>query len=128
MTTQTMNAPQAAAPAEIQAEAQILVQSGDLEGNRWSDLRSDMVQVLVGLANKLGFTMIPDENLLKLGFPIEDESRFDDGTLDTDFEESAIEALLKMQAQGVKFAGIAARFAHNLQVRNHEPLQTDAAS
>lgn len=124
--TQTMTAPQApqAAPAEIQGEAQILVQSGDLEGNRWSDLRSDLVQVIVGLANKLGFTMIPDENLLKLGFPIEDESRFDDGTLDSDFEESAIEALLKMQRDGVKFANIAARFAHNLQIRNHEPLET----
>ncbi len=123
--TQTMMAPQQAAPAEVQGEPQILVQSGDLEGNRWSDLRSDLVQVVVGLANKLGFNCIPDENLLKLGFPVEDDSRFDDGTLDTDFEESAIEGLLKMQRDGVKFANIAARFAHNLQVRNHEPLQTE---
>ncbi len=120
-----MMAPQQAAPAEVQGEPQILVQSGDLEGNRWSDLRSDLVQVVVGLANKLGFNCIPDENLLKLGFPVEDDSRFDDGTLDTDFEESAIEGLLKMQRDGVKFANIAARFAHNLQVRNHEPLQTE---
>jgi len=129
--TQTMTAPlQApqAAPAEIQAEAPIIIQSGDLEGNRWSDLRSDLVQVVAGLANKLGFNMLPDENLLKLGFPIEDDSRFDNGLLDTDFEESSIEALLKMQKDGVKFANIAARFAHNLQIRNHEPIQVDSES
>lgn len=109
----------------IQPDPQIVVQSGDLDEARWSDLRSDLVQVLGGLCTKLGFNMIPDENLLKMGFPVEDNSRYDDGRLDMDFEESSIEALLKMQREGMKFASIAARFAHNLQIRNHEPLQVD---
>lgn len=120
--TQTL--PQAPAQ-QIPAEAQIIVQSGDLEGARWSDLRSDMVSTITGIASKLGFTMIPNEQLLEMGFPVEDESRFDDGTLDLDFEESSIEALIKMQKDGLKFAETCGRFAHNLQIRNHEPLQTD---
>lgn len=113
--------------AGVQPDQQIYVQTGDLDESRWSDLRSDLVQVLAGLCSKLGFNMIADENLLKMGFPVEDNSRFEDGRLDVDFEESAIEALLKMQREGLKFAEICQRFAHNLQVRNHEPLQMDEA-
>lgn len=122
MTMTTMSAPPQAAPVAVEQE--IIIQSQDLEGNRWSDLRSDMVSIIAGIATKLGFTMVPSEELLKMGFPVDDDSRFDDGTLDVDFEESAIEALLKFQRDGLKFAQVSERFAHNLKVRNHEPLQT----
>lgn len=122
MDTQTQ-APEA--PAAIVADS-IIVQSQDLDSFRWKDLRSDMVEVFAGIGVKLGFTVEPNEALLDAGFPREDESRFDDGTLDIDFEETSIETLMKIAANGRKLAAIADRFAHNLKVRDHNPKEPAA--
>ncbi len=131
MTQQTMTAPsyqQAPAPQE----EQVLripppgpVQTGELDDARWKALRADMCEVVAGIAHKLGFNLVADENLLKMGFPVEDQSRYENGEMDMDFEESAIEALGRIETKAAELAQIAQRFRWNLMVRNHDPIAQD---
>jgi hypothetical protein len=133
MNNQTMAAPYQQAPMNqmpVQEEAirippPGMVQTSELDDARWKALRADMCEVVAGIAHKLGFNLVADENLLKMGFPVEDQSRYENGDMDMDFEESSIEALGRIEIKAGELAEIARRFRWNLMVRNHESLATD---
>lgn len=94
------------------------VQSTELGEARWRQLRGKMKRIVADLSIALG-----DESG---AFPCEDESCFDDGSCDLDFEESAIEYLGDIQSRALELATVAERFRVNLVIREKSPGGTES--
>jgi hypothetical protein len=103
MTTATETAPQV-------PPAGTVVQTVDLGPQRWIYYRSYMIGKATALANLLN------------GVSEEDESRFDDGTLDADFEEANAELLGQLERECTDLLNMIVRFRHNLHIRPKDPV------
>jgi hypothetical protein len=114
-----INMQQPQAPQEPQIPPPGPVQSGDLRGARWKQLRGKLKRIVADLDVALG----SEDG----AFPLDDESRFTNGEMDMDFEESSIEYLGDIQLKFMEGAAIAERFRYNLMVRSHDPEEPDEA-
>jgi len=122
MTTATapyLGMPQQAIPAPQQASqfqippAPSEVQSIELDEDRWVHMRA----MLHGCAAKLAVFLDSEA-----GLSMTDGLRYEDGSPNMDFEESAIELLGKIERESAEMNQVAGRMRWNLQIRSHEPL------
>ena len=117
--------PQHQEAAAVQIPPPGAVQSGELDDARWKAMRAKMCTQVAALAHTLGFNLVADETLLKMGFPLEDQSRYENGEMDMDFEESSIEWIGDIELTAGEIIKVAQRFRWNLMIRNHDTIQPE---
>lgn len=91
------------APGEV-------TQSVDIGPARWQYYRSYIAGKAAALMN------------LIQAISEEDESRFDDGTLDPDFEETTIEQLGQVEKEAMDLVRMTNRFRQNVHIRPKDPI------
>lgn len=107
------------------------IQTLELEGGRWRNMRAMLHANVAKLAALLGceLNVIPAEDSdgeKGVGLSRTDELRYSDGTADMDFEESSIEVLGRFERECAEAYETAKRFRWNLQTRSHDPIQVEA--
>ena len=104
----------------------LVVQSLPLEGSRWKSLHTQMR----GSLKKIAEEIVGDPGLdMEGALSNEDESEFEDGTLDIAFEETSIESLARIELEADNLSKTAARFRYvlNLRLEQHRAQVVEQA-
>jgi len=86
------------------------VQSQELGPTRWVYYRAYIAGKSTAIANLIG------------ALSEDDDSRFEDGTLDVEFEETHEELLSQLEKESREQTNMIARFRHNLVQRPKDPI------